>query len=162
MTALPAKGLRFGPGFEYQLHRLGGALPRLRRVEVEGQDFVCGPAQHPKNEASIRQGVEHRHLLGNLHRVALRDNRAQDRDLYFLRLSGNVRPGNRDIGSQDSWRVMVLGQADPVETQLLDMAHPVDHALIGFGTGFGIISPGRYRPLRRNRRRHLVTRSFKI
>src|SRR5208282_6876031 len=34
MTALPAEGLRLGPRLEDQLHPLGGALPRLGRVEV--------------------------------------------------------------------------------------------------------------------------------
>jgi len=45
MTTLPAEGLRLGPGFEDQLHPLGGALARLRRVETVAQVLAGCAAQ---------------------------------------------------------------------------------------------------------------------
>ena len=84
MAALPAKGLRLGPRLEDQLHPLGSALPRLRRVEAVSQIFVGRPSQQPDDEAPLRQIVEHREFLGDLHWVALRDDRAEHGDLYVL------------------------------------------------------------------------------
>ena len=90
MAALPAKGLRLGPCLEDQLHALGGAFARLGRVEAKGQIFVGRPAQQPDDEAPLRQIVEHREFLGDLHRVALRDDRAEHGDLYLLGPGGHV------------------------------------------------------------------------
>ena len=45
-------------------------------------------------------------------------------------------------GRQDARRVMVLGDADPVEAELLDEAHPLDHAAIGLGAGLRVVGAG--------------------
>src|SRR5262245_59389871 len=57
---------------------------------------------------------------------------------------------------------MMLGNTDPVETELLDIKHPVDHALIGPRAGVGIVSRRRHRPFGRLIRRHLIARGFEI
>jgi len=44
---------------------------------------------------------------------------------------------------------MMLGNADPIETQFLDICQPLDHTLIGLHAGVRIIGPGRHRPFGR-------------
>src|SRR6516162_2873814 len=45
MTTLPAKGLRLGPGFEDQLHRLGRTLTCFGRIETVAQVLARDAAQ---------------------------------------------------------------------------------------------------------------------
>ena len=162
MAALPAKGLRLGPGLEDQFHAFGRALARFRRIEAIGQVFVGRSAQQPDDEAPLRQIVEHRQFFGDLHRVALRDDWAKHRDLYLFRPRRHVGGRNRSIRRQYPRRIMVLGDTDPVEAELLDIERPVDHALVSLGAGIGIVSRRRDGPFSRHCRRHLVARGFKI
>ena len=43
-------------------------------------------------------------------------------------------------------RIMVLGHADPVKTEFLDVLEPFNHPAIGLHSGFAVIGIGRYRP----------------
>ncbi len=160
VTALPAKGLRLGPGFEDQLHRLGGALARLGRVETVAQILAGDAAQQADPQAPRHQIVEHRQIFGDLHRVALRYDRAEHRDLYLLRMGREV--GGRDgRGRRQPMRgIVVLGDADPVEPQALDELHPLDHAAIGLHSGVAVIGVGRHRPFCRQSARRAVMRGL--
>jgi hypothetical protein len=81
VPALPAEGLRFGPGFQDQVHSLVGALARLSRVQVVAEVFVGGAAQQADDDAAGRQRVQHRHLLGDADRIADRYDRSEHGDL---------------------------------------------------------------------------------
>src|SRR5262245_32461959 len=71
VTPLPAKGLWLRPRFEDQIHCLGRALARFRRVETVAQVLAGNAAQQPNYQPAFRQGVQHRQFLGDLHRIAL-------------------------------------------------------------------------------------------
>ena len=120
VTPLPTKGLWLSPGLEDQLHRLGGTLARFGRVETVAQIFPGDTAQQPDHQATLQQDVQHRQLLGDLHRIALRHDWAKHCNLYGFR-------AGRQMGGRDNWggcqamrRIMVLGYADPIKAQLLD------------------------------------------
>ena len=162
MTALPAEGLRLGPGPEDQLHPLGGALTRLVRVEAEGQILPGDAAQHPDHQPARHQIVEHRELLGDLHRVALRHDRAEHRDLDLLRVRRQMRGRDDRAGCEALRRVVMLGDAEPVETERLDVLQPLDHAAIGLRPGFAVVGIGRHRPFGRQLPRRKVARGLEI
>src|SRR6058998_2419129 len=54
----------------------------------------------------------------------------------------------------------MLGDADPVKAQLLDVLETLDHALIGPGAGVTVVRPGGHRPLGLQRLRRAVARGF--
>jgi hypothetical protein len=132
-----------------QLHTLGGAFARLDRVETVGQVLAGDAAQQPDHQAAGHKIVEHRQFLGDLHRVALRDDRAKHRDLDVLRVGRQMRRRNHRGRGQALWRVVVLGDANPVEAERLDILHPFDHAAIGLCSSFAVIGVGRHRPFGR-------------
>ena len=160
MTALPAEGLRLGPGFEDQLHRFGGALARFGRVETVGQILAGDATQQPDPQAPRHQIVEHRQVLGDLHRVALRDDGPEDRDFDFLRMGREV--GGRDgRGRGQTMRgIMMLRDTDPVEPQALGKLHPFDHTPIGLHSGVAVIGVRRHRPFCRQPVRRAVMRGL--
>src|SRR2546430_15927264 len=57
---------------------------------------------------------------------------------------------------------MVLGDADPVEAELLDKAHPVDHLAISVGSGLRVVFPGRHGPFARQVWRQDIAAGFEI
>ncbi len=162
MAALPAKGLRLGPRLQHQLHGFGGALARLGRVQAIAQILAGGPTQHPDHQAARRQIVEHRQVFGHLHRVALRDDRAEHGDGYLRRGRHHMRGRDNGRRRQAMRRIMMLGQADPVEAELLDEPNPLDHAAISLRPSFAVISVGRHRPGPRHGARRMIARGFEI
>ena len=160
VAALPAERLRLRPGLEDQLHALVGALPRLLRVEVVGHGLVRRAPQKSDDQATLGQGVEHGQLLGHAHRIAVRDDGAEQGDRDLLQAGRDV--GRRDDrgGGEDPRRVVVLGHAHPVEAELLDVLEPLDHALVGLGARLAVIHPGRHRPLGRQGPGRTVAHGF--
>jgi hypothetical protein len=55
---------------------------------------------------------------------------------------------------------VVLGDAHPVEAELLDVLEPLDHALEGLRAGVAIVRPGGHRPFGRQRLRRQVARGL--
>ena len=151
MPALPAERLRLGPGFEDQLHPLVGAFAQLLRVEVVGQRLIGRAAQQADDQPPAGHGVEHGQFLGQPHRIAVRHDRAEQSEFYLVHARRQISGGHRRRRGQDARRIMVLGQADPIEAELLDEADPLDHAAIDVGAGGLIIGAGGHRPNRRHR-----------
>ena len=162
MPALPAEGLRLGPRLEDQLHPLVGTFARFLRVQVVAQVFVGRPAQQADHDAPRRQRVEHRQFLGDADRIAGRHDRAEQGDLDRIDAGGEPGGGDHRRRRQDARRVVVLGDADPVEAERLDEFHPLDHAAIGFGSGRGVVGGGGHRPFARQVRRRDVAAGFEI
>ena len=161
VAALPAEGLRLGPRFEDQLHRLGGALTRFGRVETIAQILAGCAAQQPDHQTVRHQIVEHCQILGDLHRIALRHDRAEDCDLYLLRIGCQMRRRNDRGRCQSVRRIVVLGHAYPVKAQLLDILDPFDHPAIGLHSGFVVVGIGWYRPFGRQSARRTVMGGLK-
>jgi hypothetical protein len=149
MPALPAERLRLRPRLEDQLHPFVGALARLGRIQVVGQRLVRRAAQETDDQAPLRHRIEHRDLFGHAHRIALRHDRTEQCDLDLLQVGGQERRGDDRRRGQDPRRVVMLGDADPVEAEILDELEPLDHAAIGASAGLGVVDAGRHRPFRR-------------
>jgi len=62
---------------------LVGALARFLGVEIVGQHLVGSAAQHANDQPPLGHVVEHRHFLGEQHRVALRHDRPEQRVLML-------------------------------------------------------------------------------
>ena len=149
IPALPAERLRLVPRLEDQLHALIGAFAGFRRVQVVAEIFVGGAAQQADDDASRRQCVEHRHLLGDADRVGGRHDRAEQGDLDLVDARGEPGGGDDRRRGENARGIVVLGDADPVEAQLLHELHALDHAAEGFGADGGVIGGGRHRPFAR-------------
>ena len=160
IAPLPAERLRLAPRLEDQLHALVGALARFLRVQIVAEIFVGRAAQQAEHEASGTHRVEHRQLLGDPDRVADRHDRAQQRDLDRIDLARQKRRRKRRRRGQDARRIMVLGQADPVEAELLDKPGSLDHALKRLGAEFGVIGGRRHRPFARQVGRDRIAAGF--
>ena len=63
------------------------------------------------NEPARQQIVEQRHLLGDPHRIDMRDDRAEHRDLDARRVRRQMRRDNGRGGRHAAVRIMVLGDA---------------------------------------------------
>src|SRR6516165_2385187 len=59
-------------------------------------------------------------------------------------------------------RIVVLGDADPVEPQLLDIPAALDHAAKGAQARLAVVRAGRHRPLPRQVGRRVVAAVFEI
>jgi hypothetical protein len=120
MPSLPAEGLRFLPGTQDQLHAIVGALARFLRMEVVGQRFVGGAAQHAHirrpsaivSSIAISSASNTGVLCGTIG--------PRQRNFDVVHVRGDVGRGDRQRRGQDARRIMVLGDADPVEPQFLD------------------------------------------
>jgi hypothetical protein len=53
-------------------------------------------------------------------------------------------------------RIMVLGHADPVKTEFLDVLEPFTHPAIGVHSCFAVIGIGRHRPFCRQSARRTI------
>ena len=74
-----------GPAFDDQVERLPVALVHPHRVAVRRQDLVRHAAHEAGLEAAVRQHVDHRHLLGDAHRLAaVGDRIAEDQEPRLL------------------------------------------------------------------------------
>jgi hypothetical protein len=88
--------------------------------------------------------------------------RPEQGDFDRIDAGGEPGGGNRRRRRQNARRVMVLGDADPVEAERLDEFNPLDHAAIGFGAGLRVVGVGRHRPFARQVRRRNVAAGFEI
>ena len=88
--------LVFGPQTAHQSHGLGTAGAPLRHARAEGLALLGTVAQaDAQNEASLRDMVERRDLLGYLHRVQQRQQQHRRRQFHVARLGrqpGQHRP----------------------------------------------------------------------
>jgi len=68
-----------------------------------------------------------------------------------------------DRGRRQAMRgIVVLGDADPVKAERLDVLEPLDHPAIGLRAGFTVIGIGRHRPLGGQFARRKVMGGLKI
>src|SRR4029077_7087866 len=99
---------------------------------------------------------------GEQYRVALRHNRPEQRDLDLVHMRGDVGRGDRQGRGQDARRIMVLGDADPVEPQSLDVPAALDHATKGARACLAVVGAGRHRPFPRQVRGRVIAAGFEI
>ena len=149
VAALPAERLRFGPRLEDQLHALVGALPRLLRVEVVGHRLVGRPPQESHDQAPLGQGVEHRQLLGHAHRIAVRDDGAEQGDRDPLQAGRDValpRRSGRESGCAESSGARTRSPSRSRSPRRTGAARSCPGRP---GAGLAVVHPGRHRPLGR-------------
>src|SRR5262245_831319 len=160
MAPLPAEGLWLRPRLEDEFHAFVGPLPRLGGVEIVRHGLVRRPPQEPDHQAALGQRVEHRQFLGHAHRVAVGHDRSEQGDLDPVQTGRDERRRDDRGRGQDSRGVVVLGDAHPVEAQLLDELEARAHVPIGLGAGLVVVRPRWHRPLRRQGAWGTVARGF--
>ena len=162
VAALPAEWVRLGPSLQDQLHALIGPFPGLLRVEVIGQRLVRRPAQQPDDQTPVRHGIEHRQFLGEAHRIAVRNDRAEQGDFDLMDARRDIGGGDLRRRGQDARRIVVLRQADPIEAEFFREGDPLDHPLKDPCALAGVIGGGGHRPDCRHVRRRLIAAGFEI
>ena len=106
-------------------------------LELAGLISVGTPRTKPTSSRPREMQVDHRHLLGDAHRLAaVGDRIAEDQDARVPGLAGQDRGRQRRAGIDAARRRMMLVEHD-VEAELVGDAVLVEIAVVEVGADFG-------------------------
>ena len=119
-----------GPAFLDQIERLPMPLVHAHRIAV-GRQHLIGHAAHEAGfEAAVREHVDHRHFLGDAHRLAaVGDRIAEDQKPRLLAQARQRREHQRRCGIDAGRRLMMLVEHD-LDALLLGDQPFVDIAVV--------------------------------
>src|SRR5262249_46400862 len=106
--------------------------------------------------------IEHRQFLSDTHRIAVRNDRTEQRDFDRMDARRNIGGCNRWGRGQDARRIVVFRQADPIEPEFFCECDPLNHPSINAHALAGVICGGGHRPNCWRVRWRPIAASFKI
>ena len=127
------------PGLDAEVDAFPQPLERLGRVGVGGEDLIGHAAHEAGIEPAARDHVDHRHFLGDAHRVGAVGHRvAEDADARPLGLAREDRGRERrgDVGAGGG--LVMLVEHD-VEAELVGEHVLVEVAMVEVRADLGII-----------------------
>ena len=122
------------------------AAASLGGIDAVHLVLVGGAAQESHDEAAVGEVVQQGEFLGGSDGVVQRHQGAEHGDFDRLAAFGDGGGHHRRRAGDDSPRVMVLGEADPLEPHLLGELAFLHAVLVALHGGFGIAVAGRSGP----------------